>query len=113
MAASANVPAILLTLYWRRFNTVGMLAGMVVGLVSSLTLIVLGPAVMGIDPPAAAVRHVIQSAPIFPLENPGLVSVPLGFLAAILGSLVRRDPEAEAAYSELNVRATTGLEAET
>jgi cation/acetate symporter len=113
VAASANVPAILLTLYWRRFNTVGMLAGMVVGLVSSLTLIVLGPAVMGIDPPAAAVRHVIQSAPIFPLENPGLVSVPLGFLAAILGSLVRRDPEAEAAYSELNVRATTGLEAET
>jgi cation/acetate symporter len=113
VAASANVPAILLTLYWRRFNTTGMVAGMVTGLASSLTLIVLSPAVMGIDPPAAAVRHVIQAAPVFPLENPGIVSVPLGFLAAIVGSLVGRDPAAEEAYSELNVRATVGLGAET
>ena len=112
VAASANVPAILLTLYWRRFNTTGMISGMVVGLLSSLTLIMLGPAVMGVDAPGAAARHVIQAAPIFPLENPGLVSVPLGFLAAIVGALLSRDAEAEAAYSELNVRAITGLGAE-
>jgi cation/acetate symporter len=112
VAASANVPAILLTLYWRRFSTVGMITGMVVGLVSSIALILLSPAVMGIDPTGAASRHVIQHAPLFPLENPGLVSVPLGFVAAVVGSLLRPDREAALAYAELDVRATTGLGAE-
>jgi cation/acetate symporter len=109
VAASANVPAILLTLYWRRFNTTGMVTGMLVGLISSVVLIVLSPAVMGVDPPTSAVRHLIQAAPLFPLDNPAIVSVPLGFLAAVLGSLLSRDPVSEAAYSELNVRANTGL----
>jgi cation/acetate symporter len=109
VAASANVPAILLTLYWRRFNTTGMMAGMIVGLVSAVLLIVVSPAVMGVDAPGVAVRHLIQRAPLFPLDNPAIVSVPLGFLAAIAGTLLRRDPESEAAYSELTVRANTGL----
>ena len=109
VAASANVPAILLTLYWRRFNTTGMIAGMTVGLVSTVALIVVSPAVMGVDAPGTAVRHLIQKAPLFPLDNPAIVSAPLGFLAAIAGTLAGRDPEAEAAYSELNVRANTGL----
>ncbi len=108
VAASANVPAILLTLYWRRFSTAGMVTGMLVGLVSSLVLIVMSPAVMGIDAPTAATRHLIQAAPLFPLDNPAIVSVPLGFLAAIVASLLRPDPEAQAAYSELSVRANTG-----
>jgi cation/acetate symporter len=112
VAASANVPAIILTLFWRRFNTTGMVVGMVVGLLSSLILIVLSPAVMGVDAPTATVRHIIQAAPIFPLENPGIVSVPLGFIAAIVGSLVTHDERAEKIYSELNVRANTGLGAE-
>jgi cation/acetate symporter len=109
VAASANVPAILLTLYWRRFNTTGMIAGMLVGLTSAVVLIVLSPAVMGVDGPATAVRHLIQRPSIFPLDNPAIVSVPLGFAAAVLGTLLGREPEAEAAYSELNVRANTGL----
>jgi len=109
VAASANVPAILLTLYWRRFNTTGMIAGMSVGLVSAVLLIVLSPAVMGVDAPGVAVRHLIQRPPLFPLDNPALVSAPLGFLAAVAGTLLGRDAAAEAAYSELNVRATTGL----
>ena len=109
VAASANVPAILLTLYWRRFNTTGMILGMLVGLLSSIVLIVLSPAVMGVDPPTAAARHLIQAAPIFPLDNPAIVSVPLGFIAAVLGSLLTRDRAGEATYSELNVRANTGL----
>jgi len=58
------------------------------------------------------VRHVIQAAPIFPLENPGIVSVPLGFIAAIVGSLVTKDELAELTFSELNVRSNTGLGAE-
>jgi cation/acetate symporter len=109
VAASANVPAILLTLYWRRFNTVGMLAGMIVGLVTAVALIVASPAVMGVDAPGVAVRHLIQMPPLFPLDNPAIVSVPLGFLAAIAGTLLGREPESEAAYSELTVRANTGL----
>ena len=109
VAASANVPAILLSLYWRRFNTTGMIAGMLVGLCAAVLLIVLSPAVMGIDAPGAAARHLIQRPPLFPLDNPAIVSVPLGFLAAVAGTLLRRDPVAEQAYSELNVRANTGI----
>ena len=110
VAASANVPAILLTLYWRRFNTTGMIAGMVTGLLAAVTLIVLSPSVMGVDAPGVAARHLIQRPPLFPLDNPAIVSVPLGFVAAVLGTLLgRQGDESEAAYSELNVRATTGL----
>ena len=104
--------AILLTLFWRRFNTTGMVVGMLTGLTASLVLIVLSPAVMGVDPPTATVRQIIQAAPIFPLENPGIVSVPLGFIAAIVGSLLTRDERAELTYSELNVRSNTRLGAE-
>jgi cation/acetate symporter len=112
VAASANVPSIILTLFWRRFNTTGMIIGMLTGLISSVVLIVLSPAVMGVDPEGAAVRRIIQSPAIFPLENPGIVSVPLGFLGAVLGTLLRREPQAEALYDELNVRAQTGIGAE-
>ena len=48
----------------------------------------------------------------FPLENPGIVSIPLGFLLGYLGSVTSRDPEAEEAYDELEVRALTGAGAE-
>ena len=82
---------------------------MLVGLLSAVALIVLSPAVMGVDAPGIAARHLIQRPPIFPLDNPAIVSVPLGFLAAIVGTLLGRDPIAEEAYSELNVRANTGL----
>jgi cation/acetate symporter len=86
-----------------------MIAGMLTGLVSAVVLIVLSPAVMGVDAPGTAARHLMQRAPIFPLDNPALVSVPLGFIAAIAGTLLGRDPDAVAAYSELNVRANTGI----
>jgi cation/acetate symporter len=110
VAASANVPAILLTLYWRRFNTTGMITGMVTGLLSAVALIVLGPSVMGVDAPGVAARHLIQYAPLFPLDNPAIVSVPLGFLGAVLGTFLGGESDdADAAYSELNVRANTGL----
>ena len=112
VAASANVPAILLTLMWKRFNRIGTIAGMITGLVSSLVLIALSPAIMGVDAADAAVRHVIQAKAIFPLENPGIVSIPLGFLAAILGTLLSTDPEAKENYAQLTVRANTGLGAE-
>ena len=112
VAASANVPVIVLSLSWRRFNKTGAICGMLAGLVSSLGIIAISPAVMGIDPPLSATHHFIQMAPIFPLDNPGLLSIPLGFLGAILGTLLSRDPQAEADFDQLLVRANTGMGAE-
>ena len=99
VAASANVPVLILALTWRRFSRTGAIVGMLSGLLSSLLLIVIGPTVMG--------AHAL-----FPLENPGLVSIPLGFIGALLGTLARRDPESEAMFTELHVRAETGIGAE-
>ncbi|HKQ77054.1 MAG TPA: cation acetate symporter [Blastocatellia bacterium] len=99
VAASANLPVIVLSLFWRRFNTRGAVAGLATGLLSSLVLILLSPSIM-------------KGGAIFPLENPGIVSIPLGFLGAALGALTGREPEAEEKFTELNVRANTGLGAE-
>src|SRR5258707_969736 len=114
VAASANLPVIVLSIFWRRFNTVGAVAGLAVGLVASIVLIILSPSIMGIDAPdvVAAKRHLIQMAAIFPLTNPGIVSIPLGFLAAVIGTVLTREPSAERQYTELSVRANTGLGAE-
>lgn len=99
VAASANLPVIVLSLFWRRFNTRGAVAGLATGLLSSLVLILLSPSIMKGDA-------------VFPLENPGIVSIPLGFLGAALGALSGREPQAEEKFTELNVRANTGLGAE-
>src|SRR4051794_942989 len=98
VAASANLPVIVFSLFWKRFNTTGAVCGLAVGLVSSIALILVSPDFM--------------KQPLFPLKNPGIVSIPLGFLGAFLGTLVRREPEAEARFAELSVRANTGLGAE-
>jgi cation/acetate symporter len=114
VAASANLPVIIFSLFWKRFNTKGAVIGLATGLASSIILILLSPSIMTIDPPnvIGAARHLIQHAPIFPLENPGIVSIPLGFLGAFIGTLLGREPEAEARFAELTVRANTGLGAE-
>ncbi len=114
VAASANFPVLALSLYWRRFTTAGAIAGLTAGLGAALALIAAGPNLMGIDAPevVGSSRHLIQMRPWLPLENVGIVTVPLGFLAAIVGSLVRREPAAEAKFDELVVRANTGMGAE-
>jgi cation/acetate symporter len=99
VAASANLPVIALSLFWPRFNTRGAVAGLATGLLSSLILILLSPSIM-------------KGGAIFPLENPGIVSIPAGFLGAVLGALTGREPQAEEKFTELNVRANTGLGAE-
>lgn len=101
VAASANLPVILFSVFWKRFNTRGAVCGLGVGLASSIVLILLSKNGL----------YDAKTAP-FPLANPGIVSIPLGFLAAILGTLSTREPEAEARYAELTVRANTGLGAE-
>ena len=114
VAASANLPVIVLSIFWRRFNTTGAVLGLAVGLVASIGLILVSPSIMGIDPPTVvgAARHPIQAKPWFPLDNPAILSVPLGFIAAILGTLLTKEPEAEAKFNELLVRSNTGLGAE-
>jgi cation/acetate symporter len=99
VAASANVPVILLALSWRRFSRFGAILGMLGGLVSSLALIAVSPVFMG-------------AKALFPLENPGIVSIPIGLAGAIVGTLLARDRESEAMFDQLQVRATTGLGAE-
>jgi cation/acetate symporter len=99
VAASTNAPALILSLTWKRFSRTGAICGMLTGLISSLVLMAISPNVMG--------DHAL-----FPLRNPGLVSIPLGFIAAILGTLLVRDPESEAMFNQLQVRANTGLGAE-
>ena len=114
VAASANLPVIVLSIYWRRFNTRGAVLGLAVGLVASIVLIFVSPSIMGVDAVdvVASKRHLIQSPALFPLTNPGILSIPLGFLAAVLGTLSTREPSAEERFDELSVRANTGLGAE-
>jgi len=114
VAASANFPAIVLSIFWRRFNTAGAVSGLSVGMLATLILIVIGPNTMGIDSPGTigAARHLIQANPWFPYENVGIITVPLGFLAAIMGTFLGREPAAEDRFDELIVRATTGFGAE-
>src|SRR5580704_10448197 len=115
VAASANLPVILFSIFWRRFNTTGAVMGLAAGLLASIVLIFIGPSIMTVDAPtvAPAARHMIQHAPIFPLENPGMLSIPIGFLGAILGTLLsKRDLAGQEKFVELQVRANTGLGAE-
>jgi cation/acetate symporter len=98
VAASANLPVIVLSIFWKRFNTMGACLGLGVGLASSIILILVSPDFM--------------QSPLFPLKNPGIVSIPLGFLGAFLGALIKREPAAEARFAELVVRANTGIGAE-
>ncbi len=107
VAASANLPVIVLSLFWKRFNTAGAVWGLGVGLVGSIVLIILSPSVM--DPNGKAL---INAAPWFPLKNPGIVSIPLGFLAAWIATLMSNDRTSELKFAELTVRANTGLGAE-
>ena len=83
VAASANLPVIVLSLFWKRFNTAGAVMGLGTGLVSSIALILISPSIMGVDPVGSSAHHLIQAPPLFPLENPGIISIPLGFLGAI------------------------------
>jgi len=114
VAASANLPVIVLSIFWRRFNTAGAVTGLAVGLLASLGLIIVSPSIMGVDTAttAAAARHLIQHAPLFPLENPGILSVPLGFVGAIVGTLLSTEPSSQEKFNELLVRSNTGLGAE-
>ncbi|WKV15905.1 cation acetate symporter [Janibacter limosus] len=103
VAASANLPTILYSLFWKRFNTRGALWSMYGGLGSALVLIALSPVVSGSE--TAMIPGADFS--IFPLANPGLISIPLGFFLGWLGSVTSKEFN-RAKYAEMEVRSLTG-----
>ena len=165
VAASANFPCVLLTLYWKRCNTGGIVLGMIVGTLTAIALVLVSPnmtypkalkaaaqkvvdgstarkekaeadlaaaaddaakakaqkAIVAVDKDVAGAKATLDKfkgddtsivgleKPWFELRNPGLVSIPLGFLAVILGSLLWRDQRAEDMWDELYARQNTGI----
>ncbi|GAB3439098.1 solute symporter family protein [Actinophytocola sediminis] len=105
IAASANLPTILYTLFWRRFNTTGTLWSMYGGLGSCLLLIVFSPVFSGSS--TAILENV--DFHVFPLSNPGIVSIPLSFLLGFLGTVLSRDRADAGLGEQLSVRALTGI----
>ena len=103
VAASANLPTILYSLFWRRFNTRGALWSMYGGLGSAIGLIALSPVVSGSE--TAMIPGADFS--IFPLANPGLISIPLGFFLGWLGSVTSQEFNREK-YADMEVRSLTG-----
>ena len=165
VAASANFPCVLLTLYWKRCNTGGIVLGMIVGTLTAIALVLVSPnmtypkalkataqsaidgatarrakadadlaaattdaskaaatrARTGVDKDVAAAQATLErfkgedrsmvglERPLFELRNPGLISIPLGFLAVIIGSLLWRDKRSEDMWDELYARQNTGI----
>ncbi|MEH6820905.1 solute symporter family protein [Dietzia psychralcaliphila] len=105
IAASANLPTILYSLFWKRFNTTGALFSMYGGLISTLLLIALSPAVSGSE------KSMIPNMDfaLFPLSNPGIVSIPLAFLLGIIGTFLGKKDEFPQKRVEMEVRSLTGV----
>jgi len=147
VASSGNLPVVVLSLFWRKFNTAGVISGLVVGTVASIGLVMVSPNMTYPKLVAAGAAKVIVamekkqasgvalnekdtkalakaqkdvldkdgksimglSEPILKLKNPGLISIPLGFMAAIFGALLFPNKRAEDMFDEVYVRQNTGL----
>ncbi|MFI2351162.1 cation acetate symporter [Streptomyces sp. NPDC019443] len=104
VAASANLPVLLYSLFWRNFTTRGAVWSVYGGLIPAVLLVVFSPVVTG--SPEALFPGV--DFHVFPLQNPGLVSIPLGFLAGWIGTVTSAEPPDAAKHAETEVRALTG-----
>jgi cation/acetate symporter len=104
VAASANFPPLLLSIVWRRFNTMGAVCAIAVGAALSVALIVLSPTIW--------VDLLHKPHAIFPLRNPAIVSMPASFLCGIVASLLTREPSAEARFDDEKLRTYLGVGAE-
>ena len=117
VAASANLPTILYSLFWSRFNTRGAVWSMYGGLISALVLITFSPVVSGkpANPATGLSPSMVTNPAIdfhwFPLENPGIISIPLAFFLGWLGSVTSKEFNA-AKNAEMEVRSLTGAGAE-
>jgi cation/acetate symporter len=113
VAAAANLPTLLYSLYWKRFNTTGAVTAIYGGLISSVVLVLVSPICWG-GPSATlpkgyadAIFSTDITAPI-PLQNPGIISIPLGFLLGWLGTVLSKE-DTTAKATELEVRSLTGI----
>jgi len=108
IAASANLPALLYNLFWKRFNTMGAVFSIYGGLIMAVLLVTFSPVVSGTP------TSLFPDANFdwFPLRNPGLISIPFGFLCGFLGTLISKETHSVERYDELSVRSLTGAGAE-
>ncbi|RSM66235.1 cation acetate symporter [Amycolatopsis sp. WAC 01376] len=115
VAASANLPTILYSLFWKRFNTQGALWSIYGGLSVCVILIVFSPAVSGkpVDAKTGKSASMIQGVDFhwFPLDNPGIVSIPVAFFLGWLGTVLSKEHN-QKKYAEMEVRSLTGVGAE-
>ena len=100
IAASANFPALVLSIFWRRFTTAAAQASMLTGTAASLLLIYFSPTIQ-ID----ILKHADAA---FPLRNPGLISIPLAFFVAIVVSILKPEPAAASGFDEVERRVHIG-----
>jgi cation/acetate symporter len=148
VASSGNLPTVVLSLFWRKFNTAGIVAGLIIGTVAAVALVLVSPNMQYPKIIAAGAQKIsvalekkqaegavltdAQKAelakakmtyesnkegtslvgldkPWFPLKNPGIVSIPIGFLSAIIFALLFRSKKEEDAFDELYVKQNTGI----
>ncbi len=113
VAASANLPTILYSLFWKRFNTAGVLWSIYGGLGTTVLLIVFSPVVSGkaVDKVTGKSASMLQGVDFhwFPLDNPGIVSIPLSFLLGYLGTVLSKEKADVSKYAEMEVRSLTGV----
>lgn len=116
IAASANLPTILYSLFWKKFSTRGALWSMYGGLGIAIFLIIFSPVVSGgaVNPATGLSTSMIQGVDFhwFPLNNPGIISIPAGFLLGFLGTVTSKRREDPAVAAEMEVRSLTGHGAE-
>jgi cation/acetate symporter len=118
VAAAANLPTIIYSLFWKRFNTSGALWSIYGGLISTIVLIIFSPVVSGkpADPVTGLSKSMISNPEIdfhwFPLDNPGIVTIPLAFLLGIVGTYLSKEQSHPEKYAEMEVRSLTGAGAE-
>ena len=151
VASSGNLPVVVMSLFWKKFNTAGVISGLVVGTIASIALVMVSPNMTYPKTIAAGAQKVITAmekkqaalpmgaqleekdakalakaktdyeknkdgksilgldAPLIKLKNPGIISIPLGFIAAILGCLLFPSRKSEEMWDEIYVRQNTGL----
>jgi cation/acetate symporter len=110
IAASGNLPAVLFSLFWKRFNTRGAVFAIYGGLIMAVVLLIFSGNVSGEE------TSFIKCLPdatdcvkfnYFPLKNPGIISIPFGFFMGWLGTMTSNEKNT-AKYAELEVRSLTG-----
>lgn len=105
VAASANLPVIIYTIYWKRFNTTGAICAMVVGLISAIGLVIISPNVFSPE----IGKAIFVGNPLFPYTTPGIVSIPLGFIAGYLGTILSSQKADAKKYDEVLVKSNLGV----